>query len=105
MNAYDILISAAACDFKPAVDAWRNGNDAGEGFAPDLDELGEPWHVARNSGEVDIYEDGEDVVLVGDAHGAWAVRVRGSVSSLIRELSGIIDLNIDSDGRAWLLKW
>ena len=51
-------------------------NNAGEGFDPD-DDLG-GWDLvyrAQNDTEVSVYADGDDAILVGDANGAWAVRV------------------------------
>ena len=51
-------------------------NSNGEGFDPD-DEIAD-WDLvysAKNINEVSIYKDGYDAVLVGDAHGLWAVRV------------------------------
>ena len=51
-------------------------NNAGAGFDPD-DEIAD-WDLvysAKNINEVSIYKDGYDAVLVGDAHGLWAVRV------------------------------
>ena len=53
-------------------------NNAGEGFDPD-DDLGD-WDLvyrATADDEVSIYADGDDAILVGDANGAWAVRVSG----------------------------
>ena len=53
-------------------------NNAGEGFDPD-DDLGD-WDLvyrATTDDEVSIYADGDDAILVGDANGAWAVRVSG----------------------------
>ena len=53
-------------------------NNAGEGFDPD-DDLG-GWDLvyrAQNDTEVSVYADGDDAILVGDANGAWAVRVSG----------------------------
>ena len=53
-------------------------NNQGEGFDP-ADDLAD-WDLvsrAQNDTEVSIYADGDDAILVGDANGAWAVRVSG----------------------------
>jgi len=52
-------------------------NNEGEGFYLHDDDLSD-WELvsrASNMDEVSIYADGDDAVLVGDAGGAWAVRV------------------------------
>jgi len=51
-------------------------NSAGEGFDPDAEI--EDWNLvsrATTDDEVSVYADGDDAILVGDANGAWAVRV------------------------------
>ena len=53
-------------------------NGEGEGFDP-ADEI-EDWDLvyrATTDTEVSVYADGDDAILVGDANGAWAVRVSG----------------------------
>lgn len=77
-------------------DAWRAGNDAGEGFSPEedgaepaahVDGLAEStgWVLVRESdaGQLAIYlEPGSDrVIAVGDANGAWCVDVTSAVRS------------------------
>jgi prevent-host-death family protein len=71
-------------------------NDEGNGFAPDQTAMGEEPTVnelsaefgdlvlrANTDGDVAIYRDGRDAVLVGHAHGAWCVRVPGKVVNLL----------------------
>lgn len=87
MTATDLLsITDAATLRRKAVAAWCNGNDTGNGFAVGVigadindlaDDLGTLIVRADNDRQVAIYEDHDgSVVLVGDAHGPWAVRVR-----------------------------
>lgn len=66
-----------------ACTAWRAGNNAGDGYSPgdDYDPAAprEGWELidlATADDQVDVWRVGDDVVLVGDAHGPWAVRVR-----------------------------
>jgi hypothetical protein len=64
---------------RAARDLWTAGNNAGDGFDPgDLELV--LVHPSRADDEVAIYRDDAsgDVVLVGDANGPWAVRVRGA---------------------------
>ena len=68
--------------------AWHEGNDAGEGFAacecPDSDcgcsltslDVGEFLGVTPEG--MALYRDGDEYVIVGNAHGPWAVRVKGT---------------------------
>ena len=59
--------------------AWRQGNNAGAGFAPDFDDDGVceglPYHSSADG--IDIYwaRGRAECVLVGDAWGPWAVSV------------------------------
>lgn len=77
-------------------DAWRAGNDAGNGFSPEEDgaepdagvnDLAEStgWVLVQehDAGQLAIYlEPGSDrVIAVGDVHGAWCVDVTSSVRS------------------------
>ena len=76
MTTTEILNAARNLDLGPAEAAFALGNNAGDGFDPDADIGG--WdlvHAAETDDSVSVYTDGEDVVLVGDANGAWAVRV------------------------------
>ena len=70
------LLSTSDTTVLPAMMryAFRAGNDAGEGFNPD-DEI-ESWGWVYTSDEgIDLYQDGNDAVLVADVNGPWAVRV------------------------------
>jgi hypothetical protein len=77
-----------------ALAEWRRHNDAGRGFdaSPDLAHLaaqdaeGQTPDWTRIAGEaagdvIAVYRDGADAILVGDAHGPWAVRLEGLVYS------------------------
>lgn len=56
--------------------AWGRGNDAGDGFDPGPEsERGRLVYDAQTDTEVSVYNDGEGVILVGDANGDWAVRL------------------------------
>jgi len=62
-------------DYVARVRAWREGNNAGHGYAPDLSEL-TPVDVQsdRLADYVDLYRDADgSLVLVGDGYGPWAV--------------------------------
>lgn len=60
-----------------AATAWRAGNDAGAGFDPDGEDLGERIATAETDRDVDVYRAADGaVVLVGDLHGPWAVLYR-----------------------------
>jgi hypothetical protein len=71
--------------------AWVSGNNAGEGFAVGTDD--DPIAVAGCFGMdrlIDVigsacgdtakavYVDGDDLVVVGDVYGPWAVRLNGN---------------------------
>lgn len=71
-----------------ARDLWRAGNEAGDGFAPDVAVTGEQPGINELSAEfgtlvlradtnmdVAVYNDDDRLVLVGDSHGPWCVRV------------------------------
>lgn len=83
MNATELLALAnntSALRFE-AKRLWHAGNEAGDGFAAknnDVNDAGEGSLELRanTNHDVAIYRQSNgDVVLVGDAHGAWAVRV------------------------------
>ena len=77
MTAADLLSISDADDLRAAANlAWHAANNAGEGYDPEGEDLGDVVLVGQSDDQVSIYRDGEDVVLVGDANGWWAVRVR-----------------------------
>ena len=77
ITASDLLAIRDADDLRTAANlAWHASNNAGEGYDPEGEDLGDLVLAATSDDHVSIYRDGEDVVLVGDAGGAWAVRVR-----------------------------
>lgn len=85
-----ILTAAAASDArKLALDAWSEGNAAGDGFDPgcladadinSLDGLGALVLRSETDIDVAVYDDPQahdgrgEMIVVGDAHGAWCVR-------------------------------
>ncbi len=77
-TAHDILAAARSCDFTAAAEAFRAINNAGDGLDPD----GGDYHFGALIGEQDgiaVYDDAGDAVIVGDVHGAWAVRVSARI--------------------------
>jgi len=56
---------------------WREGDNAGHGYAPDLSELTPIDVQSQWQGDyVDLYRDADgSLVLVADSYGPWAVRV------------------------------
>jgi len=73
-----LLAIADADDLRSSANcAWHLGNNAGDGYDPEGDDLGELVLAAVADDQVAIYRDGDDVILVGDSNGPWAVRVRG----------------------------
>ena len=68
-----------------ARNLWHAGNEAGNGFAPDTKtddlngfgaEFGELVLRANGDTDVAVYVADGVVVLVGDSHGPWCVRLR-----------------------------
>lgn len=63
---------------KSALELWRDGNNAGDGWAIEDEELEDGRQIlfAQSSDEVDVYvmPDGSEIA-VGDAHGPWAVTI------------------------------
>lgn len=55
--------------------AWRERNNAGEGFAFDADDADNLRYVGTVD-MLEVYEDDTAYTIVGDSHGAWAVRVQ-----------------------------
>jgi len=61
---------------------WSDGNDSGAGYAvgsPDddisqVEGIGALVYREGVSDGLAIYRDGDDIVLVGDSNGPWAVR-------------------------------
>ena len=77
INAAELLSIRDADDLRTAADlAWHAGNNAGEGYDPEGYDLGDVVLLGDSDDQVSIYRDGDDVILVGDAGGWWAVRVR-----------------------------
>lgn len=77
ITAAELLSIRDANDLRTVANlAWHAANNAGEGYDPEGEDLGDVVLLGRSEDEVSIYRDGEDVVLVGDANGWWAVRVR-----------------------------
>ena len=77
MTASDLLAIRDADDLRTAANlAWHAANNAGEGYDPEGEDLGDVVLVGQSDDQVSIYRDSDDVILVGDAGGAWAVRVR-----------------------------
>jgi hypothetical protein len=76
VNAADLLAIADVNALRAAASrAWEAGNNAGDGYdwqGPIREQLVLPADVG---GQVHIYCDGNDVVIVGDSNGPWAVRV------------------------------
>jgi hypothetical protein len=78
ITATSLLAIANADDLRSAANcAWHAANNAGEGYDPEGDDLGELVLAAVADDQVAIYRDGDDVVIVGDSNGPWGVRVRG----------------------------
>jgi hypothetical protein len=76
ISASDLLAIRDANDLRTAANlAWHAANNAGEGYDPEGEDLGDLVLAATSDDQVSIYRDGDDVILVGDASGAWAVRV------------------------------
>jgi len=68
------------------IRAWRIGNDNGDGFSVG-DEEDSPLEAAEEAGFTDIEEDeigqvlcsdGDDLVVIRDHNGPWAVRIPAS---------------------------
>lgn len=68
------------------IKAWRIGNDKGNGYAVGDDDMS-CSQAAEHEGYTDIEEDetgqvlatdGEDLVVIRDANGPWAVRIPAS---------------------------
>lgn len=72
ITSADILSAARNCDWCDAARAYRIVNNAGDGFDPECDHLGV---LVGSQDGLSVYDDNGDAVIVGDAHGAWAVRV------------------------------
>jgi hypothetical protein len=78
ITATALLAISDANDLRSAANcAWHLGNNAGYGYAPEGDDLGRLVLAAGADDHVSVYRDGDDVILVGDSSGPWAVRVRG----------------------------
>ena len=58
--------------------AWDRGNDAGQGFNPELDDelAGE---LDEHSENVLLVQDGDKLLAIAWSHGAWAVDVTGEI--------------------------
>ena len=64
-------------DYTTRARVWRDGDNNGHGYAPDLSDLTPIDVQSQWQGDyVDLYRatDGA-LVLVGDSHGPWALRV------------------------------
>ena len=76
MNAADLLAIADVNALRAAASrAWEAGNNAGDGFDPVLYDYGDLVLLMDSDDQVSIWLDSDDVILIGDANGAWAVRV------------------------------
>jgi hypothetical protein len=76
VNAADLLAVADVNALRAAASrAWEAGNNANDGFDPVLYDYGDLVLLADSDDQVSIWLDGDDVILVGDANGPWAVRV------------------------------
>lgn len=57
---------------------WREMNDEGRGFNPDLDDELE-GHLGEYSGDVLLVLDGARLLAIAWVHGPWAVDVTGKI--------------------------
>lgn len=64
-------------DYAARERVWREGDNAGHGYAPDLSDLIPIDVQSQWQGDyVDAFRDADGaLVLVADSHGPWAVRV------------------------------
>ena len=69
------------------IQAWRLGNDEGEGFAAGAENM-TPRQAAEDEGYTNIEEDetgqvlctdGDDLIVIRDVYGPWAVRIPAEV--------------------------
>ena len=72
-----IIEQSMTNDYTTRERVWREGDNSGCGYEPDLSEL-VPVDVQsdRQGDYIDLYRDvNGDLVLVADSHGPWAVDV------------------------------
>jgi hypothetical protein len=77
ITATALLAIFDANDLRAAASrAWRAANNAGDGYDWQGIDREELVLAADADDQVHIYRDGNDVILVGNSNGPWAVRVR-----------------------------
>lgn len=74
-----IIEQSLTNDYTTRTRVWREGDNAGHGYEPDLDELTPIDVQSQWQGDyVDLYRDTDgSLVLVADSYGPWAVAVGG----------------------------